>query len=183
MKEDRLTPEKMKRFLRALPFVLQWEGGYVDDPDDPGGATNKGITQGTYDDWRASCQLDPQPVKFISDCDVSTIYRRRYWEAAHCDELPCDFDIAVFDTAVNMGKRRAIRFLQKAAGCEADGMWGPVTKAAVGSLTNEDLATYLDHRQAKYEQLIRNNPRLAKFRNGWMNRLNALRRRVGVDEG
>lgn len=102
-------------FERALAFVLRWEGGYSDHPQDPGGATNMGITQATYDRWRRSQGLPTRPVREISMEEVRAIYRDRYWEplpARYAEKDPA-LALALFDLAVNSGVGTAIRALQE----------------------------------------------------------------------
>ena len=94
-------------FHAALPFVLRWEGGYVHHPDDPGGATNKGVTQRVYDGWRAGEGLGLRSVRLIEDDEVRAIYQTGYWLPPHCDDLRSRLDLVQFDTAVNMGVGRA----------------------------------------------------------------------------
>ena len=96
-------------FAKSLAAVLKSEGGYVNLARDPGGATNKGITQATYDRWCDSVKRARQTVKFIHDDEVQAIYRREYWNAVHGDDLPAGLDYAVFDYAVNSGPIRAMR--------------------------------------------------------------------------
>ena len=66
-------------FRAALPFVLRWEGGFVHHPDDPGGATNQGVTQRVYDAWRAGEGLGQRSVRLIDDDEVRAIYETGYW--------------------------------------------------------------------------------------------------------
>ncbi len=161
--------------------MLQWEGGYVNHPNDPGGATNKGVTFRVYDAWRRSQDLPTQDVRRISDAEVKAIYRRDYWLAARCDRLPPALATAQFDTAVNMGVGRAARLLQRAAGVEQDGKVGDGTLAAVAAGDAGELAIrHCDAREATYRSLAANNPRLQVFLRGWLNRLNALRRALGL---
>jgi lysozyme family protein len=117
-------------FTDSLPFVLRWEGGYVNDPDDPGGATNKGITQKVYDGWRRRQGRAEQTVRNITDAEVQAIYEADYWMPPRCDLLQRQLDLVQFDTAVNMGVGRAVRFLQGALGCGVDGDFGPNTRNA-----------------------------------------------------
>jgi lysozyme family protein len=98
-------------FKKTLKFVLKKEGGYVNDPDDKGGATNKGITQFTYDQYRKDCKLALNPVKNITDKEVEEIYYKRYWLANKCDTMNPVFAVMVFDTAVNMGSKVLAGFL------------------------------------------------------------------------
>ena len=103
-------------FDRALAFVLRWEGGYSDHPEDPGGATNMGITQGTYDAWRKRRGLPPRPVREITREEVAAIYRERYWAPLGCDKLPADLALMVFDCAVNQGPAKARELLERSGG-------------------------------------------------------------------
>ena len=117
----------------SLTFVLRWEGGYVNHPNDPGGATNKGVTQKVYDLWREAQGLLKQDVKLIGDEEVQAIYEKGYWLAARCDLLDDPLFLVQFDTAVNMGVGRAVRFLQGAANCAVDGDFGSGTAKAVAA--------------------------------------------------
>lgn len=165
----------------ALPFILQWEGGFVDDPDDPGGRTNKGITQKTYNGWREKHDLPPADVKDISDREVDEIYAEFYWVPPHCPELVRSLDLIQFDTAANMGVRRAIKVLQEALHCEPDGDFGPITaEAAERCDPFTTMLTYCDIREGFYRRLAERKPKLKKFLKGWLNRLNALRAEVGL---
>lgn len=101
-------------FRKALKFVLEWEGGYVNNSNDKGGATNKGITQNTYNAWLKSQNLPLKDIKNISDKEVEQIYYKNYWMAAGCDKMDKVFAIIVFDTAVNMGVGRVNEFLKAA---------------------------------------------------------------------
>ena len=168
-------------FDTALTFVLRWEGGFVDNRADPGGRTNRGITQKVYDRWRDLKTLPRQDVKLIDDTEVREIYEDQYWLAAHCNVLEQPLGMVQFDTAVNMGVGRAVRFLQTAVGCTADGVFGSATQSAMAARElGATLASYCNTRQSCYEGLVAANPALAVFMGGWMNRLNALRAAVGL---
>ena len=90
-------------FDRAMRFVLRWEGGFVNHPNDPGGATNKGVTQNVYHKWLQKHDRSIQDVIHITDEEVHEIYFQNYWKAAKCDELDGrdSLQIALFDTAIN----------------------------------------------------------------------------------
>lgn len=104
---------------RSIAFVRRWEGGYVDDPNDPGGATNKGITLATFKRWRAS-QGQPEPTKddlrALTDAEANQIYLEWYWRASGADQLPWPLCLAHFDTAVNAGTGRAKEMLERSNG-------------------------------------------------------------------
>lgn len=114
-------------FEACLEFVLRWEGGFVNHPKDPGGATNKGITLATYRRYRPGASVED--LRRITDADVARIYRDGYWNAVRGGELKSGVDLCAFDAAVNSGPSRSIRWLQKALGVKADGVLGPATLA------------------------------------------------------
>ncbi len=168
-------------FVSALPFVLRWEGGFVNHPNDPGGATNRGVTQAVYDQWRRAQGAAPQSVKLITDEEVEAIYETGYWLPAHSHELQTPLDLVQFDTAVNMGVKRAVRFLQHCAGCGVDGAFGKNTAEAVAACDQgQAVIEYCKARESYYRMLAEKNPKLAVFLKGWLNRLNALRKEAGL---
>ena len=174
-------PNENDRLSTALKFTLRWEGGYVNHPADPGGATNKGVTKKVYDAYRQGKGLGLNDVRNITDAEVHDIYEHGYWAKAKCPILAIDLDTVQFDTAVNMGVGRAIKFMQKSTGCVADGAWGPNTAAAVADCDpGKTLKAYCDTREAFYEGLVRRRPKMKVFMKGWMNRLNDLRGFVGL---
>lgn len=97
-------------FPACMRAVLKYEGGKVDDPRDPGGRTNQGVTQRTYNDWRRSRALLPMDVYKMADSERDAIYRRLYWDAVGGDMLGVGFDLVVFDAAVNSGVGRALKW-------------------------------------------------------------------------
>jgi len=166
----------MSGFLQALPVILKFEGGYANHPDDPGGATNKGITQKTYDGWRDGHGQEQQPVVRISDDEVEAIYHRNYWLAGGCDSLPWPLSLVHFDACVNHGIRNAWRIMQRAAGVADDGIPGPVTHAAIDAAPVDGLVNdQLWHRLAFYERIMLNRSRSRVFCLGWLSRVNHLR--------
>jgi lysozyme family protein len=134
-----------ENYPQALKQVLKYEGGYVDHPKDPGGPTNKGVTQAVYDSWRKSQNLPIQSVRAIADSEVAAIYKNLYWDRVSGDNLPDGVDFAVFDYAVNSGVSRAAKTLQAVVGVTQDGVIGPATIQATKtyvamSVTNRRLA-------------------------------------------
>jgi lysozyme family protein len=165
----------------ALAFVLRWEGGFVDDPNDHGGRTMKGVTQKVYDAWRVSQgKAAGADVKGISDAEVNAIYMNNYWKTAFCSPLLAHLDFVQFDTAVNMGPVRAVKMLQQAVGVGVDGRFGPQTQNACDACNPPDtVAQYCAIREALYRQFAQ-APGQGRFLAGWLNRLNALRAAAGV---
>jgi lysozyme family protein len=134
-----------ENYAQALKQVLKYEGGYVDHPKDPGGPTNKGVTQAVYDSWQKSQNLPTQSVRNISDATVAAIYKQQYWDRIRGDDLPAGVDFAVFDFAVNSGVSRAAKTLQAVVGVTQDGVIGPATIQATKTyvamaVTNKRLA-------------------------------------------
>ena len=134
-----------ENYAQALKQVLKYEGGYVDHPKDPGGPTNKGVTQAVYDNWRKSQNLAIQSVRAIADSEVAAIYKNLYWDRISGDSLPSGVDFAVFDYAVNSGVSRAAKTLQAVVGVTQDGVIGPATIQATKTyvamtVTNKRLA-------------------------------------------
>lgn len=115
--------------------VLDWiglsEGGYVNHPRDPGGATDRGITQRTYDAWNDLRGVERKPVRGISKAEADQIIASQYLAPVRFDDLPSGLDYAVADYAVNSGPNRAARELQRLVGVDADGVIGAHTLAAV----------------------------------------------------
>lgn len=152
----------MTAFERAVGHVLDLEGGYVNDPADPGGETNFGISKRAYPD------VD---IAALTRDDAARIYYRDYWRPLRCGDLPADIALAVFDAAVNQGPSAAARMLQASAGAAVDGAIGPATLSAVRRAWSADrrelLADYLSRRAARYAT----SPAFERFGRGWMRRL------------
>lgn len=166
-------------FDRALDIVLRAEGGYVNDPDDPGGATNYGITTRTFHAWLARHGQPPRPVFDITTEEVATIYRDSYWALAQCDRLPWPLKLIHFDCAVNTGVGAAIKQLQRALGIQDDGIMGPITIARCAPAGPREGYRYLLERTFYYRALARKSPALGKFLvGGWLHRIEQLYREV-----
>ena len=116
-------------FDPALAHVLAFEGGFVNHPLDPGGATNLGITRATLARARGR-PVTIAHVRALTRTEAASIYRRFYWNVVRADDLPGGLDLAAFDLAVNAGPVRAARLLQRALGVPQDGVIGPRTLAA-----------------------------------------------------
>lgn len=155
-------------FTPSMAHVLASEGGFVDNPHDPGGATDEGVTQHQYDLWRTAKGLGTRSVRFIDPNEVEEIYRGSYWNAVHGDELPSGVDYCVFDWSVLAGPHRAIQHLQQAVGAGDDGSLGPLTLAAVKSA---DPRRVIDAVCAERLAYLKTRPGWPYFRDGWSNRV------------
>lgn len=173
------------RFNHCLEFVLSREGGFVNDPHDRGGATNKGITQAVYDDWRTKHDLPTRSVADLNMDEIRTIYRTNYWEVSRCGTIPEPIDMFVFDSAVQHGPRKAIQFIQRAMGVQDTGYFGPLTiKALLREIEAGEVRILaqacMAHRRDFYAGIIKNDPTQKRFERGWENRMLALGKEIGV---
>lgn len=157
-------------FPRCLQFVLDREGGYVDNPRDPGGATNHGVTMQTLANWRG-VSVTKQDVMNMGVDEAGAIYKKNYWDACSCDSFPPQLAIVLFDAAVNSGNFRSMTFMQAALGVAPDGRGGPTTLAAAAACHIPDtVRAALQHRLSFLQRL----PAFATFGRGWTARIEAL---------
>ncbi|ARB06099.1 endolysin [Dinoroseobacter phage vB_DshS-R5C] len=126
-------------FNQTTEWLLVHEGGFVNNPRDPGGATNRGVTQAVYDGYRRRKGLPKQTVRNITTQEVYDIYRTQYWDKVWADDLPQGLDYAVYDFAVNSGPSRAVKFLQRIIGVADDGVMGNVTMGAIAALPRDQV--------------------------------------------
>ncbi|MBX9403126.1 N-acetylmuramidase [Lysobacter sp. BMK333-48F3] len=166
----------MAYFQTYLPQLLRFEGGYVDNPYDPGGATNMGITLSTFE-AHSQTLLGIAPtlndLRALTQAQAGTLYKTLYWDPLHGDAIALQYlaDI-VFDFYVNAGFH-AIVLLQQLLGpplC-VDGRFGPETLAALLKADQPQLyARYRAGRIAYYCQLAQAHPLLQRFLAGWLAR-------------
>ncbi|MBE9119853.1 C39 family peptidase [Tychonema sp. LEGE 07199] len=161
----------------ALQFTLMWEGGYVDNPFDLGGPTNKGITHRNYDTYRIAKGLPTKDVQFIEDAEVMEIYFEMYWKPSQADSMILPLAIVHFDTAVLFGVSGAVQFLQEALGVGVDGIFGPQTESGMRANNNKETAlNIIDGRIAYHRRRVEENISQDVFLQGWVNRANDLRK-------
>jgi lysozyme family protein len=159
-------------FEECLKHVLAHEGGFVDHPADPGGATNLGCTKAVWEEWCGHA-VDVQAIKDLTPDDVAPLYREKYWHKVRVDDLPAGIDYCVFDTAINSGPGRAAKFLQEAVGATPDGIIGLRTLAAVREADpRQVIDAYCAARLAWLQEL----PTWPTFGRGWGRRVTDVRR-------
>jgi len=163
-------------FPAAVEFVLHHEGGYVNHPNDPGGETNFGISR------RAYPNVD---VAGLTPYKAKQIYRLDYWDRLNLDHFPAVVATIVFDTAVNMGRRRAVQFIQQAFNqlpdgghLAVDGRLGPLTRRAITGWCEAHPAWMMAQelillRVKRYSVLARQKEKRV-FLRGWIARAMAL---------
>lgn len=125
-----------RNFDQIMVWLAAYEGGFVNHPSDPGGATNRGVTQAVYDAFRRRHGQPTRSVRALTDAEHDAIYLHQYWMPVRGDDLPSGLDATVFDFAVNSGVSRSVKTLQRAlnakgAGLAVDGQIGELTLAAI----------------------------------------------------
>lgn len=157
-------------FESALAHVLQSEGGYVNNPKDPGGMTNLGCTKTVWEEF-VGHPVSEADMRALTPASVAPLYKRKYWDKVSGDDLPSGLDYAVFDAAINSGPGRAAKWLQEVVGVTADGAIGKGTLDAVASHDTQKLiAQYNDKRLQFLESL----PTFSTFGKGWSNRVSSV---------
>lgn len=161
-------------FARSLKYVLVHEGGYVNHPKDPGGATNQGVTQRVYDDFRKAAKKALRSVKEMLADERDAIYRTRYWNLIKGDALPSGISYVVFDGAVNSGVGQSVKWLQRALKIPADGVIGPQTIQAIETHPNHDaiVAEIIRLR----ERFLRALKTFKTFGKGWISRISGVKK-------
>jgi lysozyme family protein len=158
-------------FERMVQIVLKHEGGYVHDPDDPGGETKFGISKSAYPD------LD---IEHLTVEQAKEIYYRDYYLKVKADQIP-DKQLALelFDMAVNAGVAHAVMMLQELVNSRRDGVFGPKTLISVKGYPRRSalLWKYKYERLQYYIGLVRKNPALSRFLHGWASRVDKTRLR------
>ena len=145
-------------FDKAFQITVGVEGGYVNDPADPGGETKYGISK------RAHPDID---IKALTLDQARDIYRRDYWQAASCDSMPERIGHLVFDCAVHHGVKTAIKLLQRALKVADDGEFGPITR---GTLTARDTNETADLLMAQRMLYLMTCSAWPTYKLGWAKR-------------
>lgn len=156
-------------FNEAIERVLGHEGGYVNNPADPGGETQWGISKRSYPNVDIKALTRPQAIE---------IYRRDFWNAVNADDMPDGVAYQTLDFAVNSGVGTAIRYLQRALGVADDGHFGPVSIAAAKAISESDQIMRLSAERLDFMRKLRTWP---DFGNGWAGRI-AANLRYGAED-
>lgn len=134
-------------FNTAFDRLIGHEGGYVNNPKDPGGETNWGISKRAYPELN---------IKKLTREDARKIYKRDFWDRIHADELKGGVAFQTFDFAVHSGIETAIRYLQRAVGVADDGYWGPISHAASKKMSESDTIMRLIGGRMDYQTRLSN---------------------------
>ncbi|UTW56161.1 glycoside hydrolase family 108 protein [Kordiimonas sp. SCSIO 12610] len=163
-----------------LDDILRREGGFVNDPDDRGGATNFGITIAALKHYRGA-DVSVDDVRNLSENEAREIYRKNYLVGPRLDQLPPSLQTLMFDSAVNHGPGSAVKFLQRALNkhfdkdLAVDGGFGPNTRATLDDAYTQAgdliLPAIVNERLNHYINWVNETPSQKKFLLGWMRRL------------
>lgn len=169
----------MANSSKLVPFILQWEGGFVNDPDDLGGATNMGVTIGTYE---AYCRKKgyPRPtierLKNLTKEEWAEIFKTVYWDRWKADGINNQAVANILVDWVWASGVHGIKRPQKLLGVAADGLVGPKTIAAINAADPRKLFDAIKADRAKFiDEICKARPKNEKYRKGWMNRINAIK--------
>lgn len=170
----------MANIDNLAPFILRWEGGFVNDPVDKGGATNMGVTIGT---WRSvgydkdgDGDIDVDDLHLLDKEDViERVLRPHYWNRWRADEILNQSVANILVDWVWASGTHGIKRPQRILGVTPDGIVGPKTLAAVNSMDPMELHFRIKNDRIKFiDEICQRDPSQERFRKGWMNRINAL---------
>ena len=151
----------------SFEMVLKHEGGYVNDPRDPGGRTNLGVTQRAWEGY-VGRSVNEEFMRALTPFIVKPFYKAMYWDKIKGDQLPNGVDYAAFDLAVNSGTGRAVRYLQQIAGTFPDGVLGPKSMGAIRECDPEQMVQSLCDMRLDF---LKRLPTFDTFGKGWSRRV------------
>ena len=157
---------------QCFALVLKNEGGYVDNPADPGGATNLGCTKAVWEQYIGR-SVTKDDIKALTPNDVMPLYKVKYWDTIKGDDLPEGVDYAVFDFAINSGPSRAAKALQSVLSITVDGQIGPATLRACEEANAREVATRVCEARLAFLQSLST---YATFGKGWSRRVSDVER-------
>lgn len=161
-------------FETCLALVLKHEGGYVDHPRDPGGATKWGVTNNTYKAHLRQTGKPSKHVKYMTEAEAATIYRLSYWDRIRGDDWPVGLDYTVFDASVNSGTGRGPKWTQAALDVVADGKVGAQTIAAASKLGPKSLVSVIKKSNANRLGFLKGLSHWSTFGRGWARRVHEV---------
>ena len=169
----------MANSSKLVPFILQWEGGFVNDPLDIGGATNKGITIGTFTEYKRRKGLKAptvQDLKNISNEDWHEVFKGLYWDRWKADEIKSQAVANILVDWVWASGSHGIKRPQRLLGVTADGVVGSKTIAALNAKDPAELFRTIKADRVKFiDEICEKRPANNRFKKGWLNRINAIK--------
>lgn len=158
--------DNVRGFSEAASFSIQNEGGYVTDPDDPGGETNFGISKRSYPD---------EDIKAMTRERAEEIYRTDFWDKPKLGKLSERLATKVFDAGINVGSKRGVLLLQRMLGVKGTGTINDTTlKALKGTDEDKIIKQYIGELKKYYKAVVKRKPTSKKFLNGWLSRAERL---------
>jgi lysozyme family protein len=161
-------------FEQCLALVLRSEGGFVQNPKDPGGATNLGVTKATYESYVGHA-VTVDDIKALTPDTVAPLYKAMYWDKISGDNIALGLDYALFDFAVNSGPRQATKFIQNIASVPSDGLMGDRTVQMVKTLDPADTVAKLCNERLQFLQQLNTWDTFGK---GWSKRVSDVQKRA-----
>ena len=156
-----------ENFDKCFALIIGNEGGFVDNPKDPGGMTNLGVTRRNWEIY-LNRDVTETEMRGLTPEIVKPFYKSLYWDKIKGDQLPAGVDYAAFDLAVNSGVGRAARYLQQIAGTLSDGVIGPKSIEAIKSCDpKQAIEAICDMRLDFLKRL----PTFVTFGKGWNRRV------------
>lgn len=165
----------MNTFGKAMDFVFKWEGGLCEDAADAGGITNYGVCLRFLKSIKPDASRDD--IIHMSSEQAKDIFYNEFWLRCNCDQIPDKIAFALFDTAINLGCKQAVKLLQRTIGVKDDGIIGIVTINECNDRVEEQDAVvdaFLKKRTQFYRDLANKKHSQQVFLNGWLNRVNDL---------
>jgi lysozyme family protein len=154
-------------FKECLDLVLKSEGGYVNNPADPGGMTNLGVTKRVWEEFTGH-ESDEKEMRSLTFEKVAPLYEQKYWRPCYGEVLPRGLDFVVFSMGVNAGPGRSVKLLQSSIGCVPDGVIGPATRRLISDSNSATLIGKFSEARREYYRSLKNFPIFGK---GWLNRV------------
>lgn len=171
----------MSRFEEIMETVFKWEGGYVDHPHDPGGATNYGITHKVLAKWRGVASVTKKEVRDLTKAEARDIFKARYFDVIKGEHLPKPIDLVMMDGAVNHGAGTMVRFLEDSCGLTENGRLSVAEAKKVAEFSAEEVlkvaVALAEARKARYL----GHPKAQFFIKGWRNRLDDVMAAAMID--
>ena len=165
----------MADYRKLKPFILKWEGGYVNDKDDLGGATNKGVTLATFRSVYGQGKT-ANDLRNMTDQQWETIFKKHFWDKWRADEIE---DQSVANILVDWlwaSGSYGIKIPQRVLGVTVDGIVGAKTIAAVNAKDGKSFFKEIRQERVDFiDRICTSRPQNKKFRKGWLNRINALK--------
>ena len=154
-------------FKECLDLVLKSEGGFVNNPAEPGVMTILGVTKRVWEEYTGH-EADEKEMRSLTPEKVAPLYEQKYWRPCYGEVLPRGLDFVVFSMGVNAGPGRSVKLLQSTIGCVPDGIIGPSTRSLICVSNSATLITKFSESRRDYYRSLKTFP---IFGRGWLSRV------------